>query len=164
MPLFLSTYTNKLDKKGRISVPAPFRARLEGSAFAGFVVFPHPEIACLEAWDMERMERFAEGMDEYAPMSAEYAAVSTLMTRSKELAFDPEGRVTIPEAMLAEAGITDQVKFAGRGQTFQLWQPGAYDAFEADSAALARANGGQVRLAPRRPMPATGPETGGGNG
>ena len=163
MPLFLSTYTNKLDKKGRISVPAPFRARLEGSVFSGFVVFPHPEITCLEAWDMERMERFAEGMDEYAPMSAEYAAVSTLMTRSKELSFDPEGRVTVPEAMLAEVGIADQIKFAGRGQTFQLWNPEAYDQFEAESAAIARTSGERVRLAPRRPM-ASSDREGGGNG
>ena len=150
MPLFLYTYTNKLDKKGRLSVPAPIRAELQGSALLGVVAFPHPDMPCLEGWDRERMERFAEGMDDFPPMSAEYAAASGIMTRSKNLPFDPEGRITIPEEMLTHAGIVDEVVFAGRGQTFQFWTPEAFERNEAETDALSKSNGEKVRLAPRR--------------
>ncbi|MDX1580106.1 MAG: division/cell wall cluster transcriptional repressor MraZ [Alphaproteobacteria bacterium] len=150
MPLFLSTYQNKVDKKGRVSVPAAFRAELDKGGFNSFIAFPHPEFQCIEGWDKERMERFAEGMDDFAPMSAEYAAASALMSRSRELVFDPEGRIAIPPAMLDWGGISDAVVFAGRGQSFQLWHPDTFEAYEEEAAKLALENRDKFRLAPRR--------------
>ncbi len=150
MPLFLSTYTNKVDKKGRISVPASFRAELVSGDAGGFVAFPHPELKCIEGWDKGRMSRFAEGMDDFSPMSADYAAISTLMSKSRELAFDPEGRVSLSDDLMDWAGISDQVIFAGRGQTFQVWSPAEYDSYEGQVSSLVLANRDNIRLAPRR--------------
>lgn len=150
MPLFLSTYTNKVDKKGRISVPAPFRAELNSGGAEGFVAFPHPELKCIEGWDKGRMTRLAEGMDEFSPMSADYSAISTLMSKSRELMFDPEGRVTLVDDLMNWAGITDQVVFAGRGQTFQVWCPTEYETYEMQAGSVVLANRDKIRLAPRR--------------
>lgn len=150
MPLFLSTYTNKVDKKGRISVPAAFRGEIEKAGYNGFIAFPHPELKCIEAWDRERMARYAQGMDEFSPMSAEYAAVSTIMSRSRELTFDPEGRVAVPDYMLDDAKLKDAVIFAGRGQTFQIWSPKEFEAYDNESAARAAENREKILLPPQQ--------------
>ena len=128
MPLFLSSYANKVDKKGRVSVPAPFRAELEH--LNGFVAFPHTEHACIEGWDRGRMAQLADVMDDYSPLSEEYDALAYLLGRARELPFDPEGRVTLPAYLLESAGITDSVVFIGRGKSFQIWDPARHAEFE----------------------------------
>ncbi len=128
MPLFLSSYANKVDKKGRVSVPAPFRAELEH--LNGFVAFPHTEHACIEGWDRSRMDQLAEAMDQYSPLSEEYDALGYLMGKSRELPFDPEGRVILPPYLIETAGITDSVVFVGRGKSFQIWDPERHAEFE----------------------------------
>lgn len=151
MPLFLSTYTNKVDKKGRVSVPAQFRNELEKAGYNSFIAFPHPDLRCIEAWDKERMDRYAEGMDEFSPMSAEYASVSTLMTASREVVFGPEGRIVVPEYLLDYLDPEGTVIFAGRGQTFQIWRPDRFADYELEVKNRAAQLTNVVRLAPRRP-------------
>jgi MraZ protein len=150
MLLFLSTYENKIDKKGRVSVPAPFRSELERSQFNSIIVFPHPDLDCIEVWDRERLSRYAEGMDDLAPMSAEYDFASTLMSKSRPLTFDGEGRVGLPEAMLEQVGIDSDLVFAGRGQTFQIWSPENIAKFDAEADARVAQSPNRIRLAPRR--------------
>ena len=128
MPLFLSSYANKVDKKGRVSVPASFRAELEH--LNGFVAFPHTEHACIEGWDRSRMDELAEAMDQYSPLSEEYDALGYLMGKARVLPFDPEGRVILPPYLIETAGITDSAVFVGRGKSFQIWDPERHAAFE----------------------------------
>ncbi|MEN3976302.1 division/cell wall cluster transcriptional repressor MraZ [Emcibacter sp. SYSU 3D8] len=129
MPLFLSSYANRVDKKGRVSVPAPFRAELEH--LNGFVAFPHTEHACIEGWDRGRMAQLAQAMDDYSPLSEEYDALGYLLGRARELPFDPEGRVILPAYLMESAEITDSVLFIGRGNSFQIWNPEKHAQFEA---------------------------------
>lgn len=150
MPLFVSDYTNKLDKKGRVSIPALFRTELERVGFSAFVAFPHPTLDCFEAWDRERMGRFAEGMDEYRPMSAEYVAASKLLRKSKEVVFGPEGRAVLPEVVINVLKLEDEVTFAGCGQTFQLWHPKRYKEYDAETEDSDEDLPDDFRLAPPR--------------
>ena len=127
MPLFLSTITNKVDKKGRVSVPAPFRAALASQGWPGIVCynsFVHPAI---EGCDLSYMERLSESIDEFAPYTDEHEAfATTILAGSVQLSFDSEGRVLIPDALLSHAGIVDRATFVGRGKTFQIWEPEAF--------------------------------------
>ncbi|MFN3232843.1 MAG: division/cell wall cluster transcriptional repressor MraZ [Alphaproteobacteria bacterium] len=148
MLLFLSEYENKVDKTGRVSVPAGFRAQLEETDFKGFVGFPHLELPCIEAWTMSRMRRLAAGMERMPPLSAQYNANSTLMTKSKELAFDPEGRVKLTPKFLAHTGIKNKAMIAGRGPTFQIWEPERFHAHEAQAEAVIMANPDSFLLGP----------------
>ena len=150
MLLFLSTYTNNVDKKGRITVPSSFRTELDQNKSEGVIAFPHPELDCIEVWDRERMARYAEGMDDLSPMSAEYAAVSTLMSKGRMLSFDTEGRVILPEDMTEKVKIEGEVVFAGRGQTFQIWEPSAFEAYESEASTRVLASKDSIRLAPPR--------------
>ncbi len=148
MLLFLSEYENKVDKTGRVSVPAAFRTQLEETEFKGFVGFPHLELPCIEGWAISRMMRLAAGMDSLPPLSAQYAANSTLMTKSKELAFDPEGRVKLTPKLQEHAGIKTKAIFAGRGQTFQIWEPSRFAEFADQAEAIIQANPDSITLAP----------------
>ena len=157
MLLFVSEYTNKVDNQGRVSVPASFRTQLDKGGFETFFAFPHQGLPCLEAWDPVRLERLALGMDTHIPMSTHHTAKGTIISKSKELTFDPEGRVKLTGPLLTHASIKDRAVFAGRGVSFQIWEPGLFDAYEEQGAALVRAN-------PDTMMPGPDPRLGGGNG
>ncbi|MCH7544649.1 MAG: MraZ N-terminal domain containing protein, partial [Proteobacteria bacterium] len=62
--LFLSTFINKVDRKGRVSVPAPFRASLAGQVFNGIVAFRSYRQAAIEGCGIDRMERLSDSIEE----------------------------------------------------------------------------------------------------
>ena len=64
MDLFFSTFVNKVDRKGRVSVPATFRAVLNDQSFEGIVAFPSLDYDALEATGIDTMEAISAGLDE----------------------------------------------------------------------------------------------------
>ena len=148
MLLFLSTYTNKIDKKGRVSVPAPFRAELERGHSNGFIVFPNPEQPCIDAWDRDRLARYARDRDTFDPDSPEFATVTNVMLTSKPMSFDSEGRVTLPPDLLEDCNINGEVVFAGLGETFQIWSPGNFADYSADAAQRIKDSPHRIRISP----------------
>lgn len=125
MAVFSGSYANKVDRKGRVSVPAPFRAVLNGQGLHGIAAFPTPNgnhslDCCGLDWLDQLSERFASA-NLYQP-DFEMAALVTLGA-AQPLPFDNEGRVLVPPGLLAHAGITDQVAFVGLGRRFQMWAP-----------------------------------------
>ncbi len=67
--LFISTFVNKVDKKGRVSVPAPFRAALAGQSFAGIVAYPSFVLSAIEACGIDRMEELSQGIHIHPALS-----------------------------------------------------------------------------------------------
>ena len=145
MPMFLSTYTNKVDKKGRVSVPAPFRSAVSAHDFNGIVLFPSLKHAAIEGAGMDYIARLTGIIDQLPPFSDEADAFSAILASCHQLAFDPEGRIMLPEDLMEVAGITEQVCFVGRGQTFQIWEPAAWKVAEAEARSLARAQRDRLR-------------------
>ena len=60
--MFLSTYENKLDKKGRVSVPASFRSYLSNLGYNGIICYPSFNNNCIEAWPQDRIEKISNAM------------------------------------------------------------------------------------------------------
>ena len=151
MPLFLSTTTNKIDKKGRLSVPVQFRANIGVEAFQGIVIYPSFKHDCLHGTDMGYMERLSDSIHgDFGLYSDENEALATsILAASNQLAFDPEGRVTLPKAMLDHAGISEQATFVGLGSTFQVWQPHAYEKFREKQLDVARQQARNLRPVPQ---------------
>lgn len=147
MVLFLSTFVNKVDKKGRVSVPASFRAALAGQSFAGIVAFPSFVYPAIDGSGIDRMEELSRSVDDFNPFSDEHDAfASALFAESHQLGWDGEGRVMLPEALMSHAGITDLAAFVGRGATFQIWQPDAARANQESARERARAERGALSL------------------
>lgn len=146
MALFLSTYHNKVDKKGRVSVPAPFRAALSGQHFPGVVVYSSFVNPCIEACSLERMEKMAKRIEELDPFSDERDALSAvILGGAVQLGFDTEGRVMLPESLLAKAGIEEGAVFIGKGDTFEIWEPRAFDGYAAKAREIAHQKRLQLR-------------------
>lgn len=131
MGVFLSTIINRLDKKGRVSVPASFRLILAGQSFPGIIVFRSYVLQALEGFGMDRMQRLSAELDRLDPFSEEQNDLTaSIFADAQQLPFDPEGRVTLPETFCAHAQLTDQVAFVGQGATFQLWNPDLFVAHQ----------------------------------
>lgn len=123
--MFMGTHENKVDQKGRVSVPAAFRAVLTAVPFQGIVAFPSHRIDAIEGCGMDFMEQMnarVQGIALFSETHDDLAA--TIFAASQPLAFDSTGRIQLPEQLRAHAGITEKAAFVGMGQLFQIWDPG----------------------------------------
>lgn len=128
MALFLSNYENKLDKKGRVSVPAAFRNQLVNEAFPGIVAFPAPKQEAIEACGFARFETMQPILSKLNPFGEDFNTLVTLLaSEAQPMQFDAEGRINLTDRLIARAGIKDKVVFAGRMNTFQIWSPEKYE-------------------------------------
>ena len=125
--IFVGTHENKVDRKGRVSVPAKFREAVSRQSFHGVVIYRHYELSALEGCGMEQMESYVEQMDTYDLFSSEHEDLATILfADSEQLAFDGEGRIMLPAAFMDYAGIGERAVFAGKGRKFQIWSPEAF--------------------------------------
>lgn len=131
MALFMSTYGNKVDGKGRVSVPASFRASAQKSGYDGIILFQSPTFPCLEGTDLAFMQRMSDRLgSQHGPFDepALVAGGVDLFSVAKELSFDSNGRVVLPTELRDLAGIEEQATFVGQGPKFQLWSTERFDA------------------------------------
>ena len=129
--MFLSTYENKLDKKGRVSVPATFRSYLNSMGYNGFIAYPSFNYSSLEACSQDRIEKLSSTIDSLNPFEEkrDYFATSVL-SESENFQFDTEGRVLISNKLLIHAKIKNSILFVGLGKTFQIWEPKNFEKFK----------------------------------
>ncbi len=129
--MFLSTYENKLDKKGRVSVPASFRSYLANLGYNGVICYPSFNNNCIEAWPQDRIEKISNAIDSLNPFEEkkDYFATS-ILSESINLQFDSEGRILLNIKLLKHAKIKNSMLFVGQGKTFQIWEPRNYEKFK----------------------------------
>jgi MraZ protein len=129
--MFLSSYENKLDKKGRVSVPASFRSHLSSLGYNGFVTYPSFNHESLEACSQDRIEKLSSTIDSLNPFEEKRDFFATsVLSESVSLQFDSEGRVLISEKLLSHAKIRNNILFVGLGRTFQIWEPKNFDKYK----------------------------------
>ncbi|OYW08082.1 MAG: hypothetical protein B7Z53_05310 [Rhodospirillales bacterium 12-71-4] len=134
MTQFVGTHTGKLDRKGRISVPAPFRAELEAAATNQLVFRTSHTHPCIEARSRPVFQKIVYGIQDLPHFSEERELLeATLISGSEMLKLDSEGRLVLPEEMIAECELGDQVAFLGKGDRFEIWNEAAARAHIADS-------------------------------
>ena len=128
--MFLSTYENKLDKKGRVSVPASFRSYLSNLGYNGVICYPSFNNQCIEAWPQDRVEKISNAIDSLNPFEEkkDYFATS-ILSESINLQFDNEGRISLTSKLLKHAKIKNSMLFVGQGKTFQIWEPTIFEKF-----------------------------------
>jgi MraZ protein len=147
--LFLSTFMNKVDRKGRVSVPSSFRSALSGQSFSGVVLFRSFKIEALEGSGIDRMQEMSARLDTLEQFSEEYESLATLFADARQLPFDGEGRIMLPDDLIEFTHITETVAFVGAGSTFQIWEPVAFEAHR--QAMRERALRTGLTLPPRNP-------------
>jgi transcriptional regulator MraZ len=146
--MFLSTYVNKVDRKGRVSVPATFRSTLAANRQPSLVVaFPSVRLPAVECTGSDHMEEMQERIESLEQFSEEYENLSQLFADAHPLTIDGEGRVILPERLKEHAHITGEVAFVGLGTMFQLWDPARHAEHSAAVRERARRQG--TTLPPR---------------
>ena len=129
--MFLSNYENKIDKKGRVSVPATFRAYLNSMGYNGFISYPSFSHSALEGCSQDRIEKLSNTIDSLNPFEEKRDFFATsVLSESENLQFDTEGRVSISEKLLNHAKISNNILFVGLGKTFQIWEPKLFEKFK----------------------------------
>ncbi|MEM8652237.1 MAG: transcriptional regulator MraZ [Pseudomonadota bacterium] len=132
MGRFLSNTINKVDKKGRVSIPASFRPIL-GDTKTLYTLMS-VDLPTVDAGGVELIERHEEQLQQMNPLSKEYELYSfVLHGDSDELKIDGEGRVLITETIREQTGITDRAAFVGRGHFFQIWEPERFLAYREEA-------------------------------
>jgi MraZ protein len=133
MDRFVSTFTNKLDAKGRVSIPASFRGVLERDGYsqggsAGIYCYPSLDAPALDAGG-ERLARKIDGLLAGLPdYSDERDELSVALYGDVQvLVVDQDGRIVLPEALCRHAGVSSHVTFVGLGDKFQMWEPGRFE-------------------------------------
>ena len=132
--MFLSIYENRLDKKGRVSVPASFRSHLSNLGYNGVVCYPSFNNQSIEAWPQDRIEKISNAIDALNPFEEkkDYFATS-ILSESINLQFDSEGRISLTPKLLKHAKIKNSMLFVGQGKTFQIWESTAFEKFRVQS-------------------------------
>ncbi len=152
---FLGTHTNRLDAKGRTSVPAAFRNALrkgDDKAAAALVLRPSHQYACIEAWPADIFHSLAYPIETLNIFSSDQDDLTTaLYADAYPVEADKEGRVVLPELLVQHANLTDSVVFMGLGRLFQIWEPEAGARRSAEARERARARG--LSLPGRTPAP-----------
>lgn len=138
MSPFVSTFTNKLDAKGRVSIPAPYRQILAQQELYCIPSFNGPY---LEAFGNTLLSQFMQRLEGQDPLFSENHddQAQAVLAAAQLLNFDDEGRVRLPEDLIKHAGIEERVVFVGLGQKFQMWDPVRLEPVQRERIARARA-------------------------
>src|SRR3954470_20669138 len=140
MDRFVSHYTLRLDAKGRVSIPASFRAVLARDGFEGLYCYPTLDRPALDAGGNALLAEIEQLIATFSPYSDECEELSAaLYGTSETLNVDGEGRVILSERLKSHAGIGDAAAFVGLGHKFQIWEPERFRAQLAEATEKVRA-------------------------
>ena len=139
--MFLSTYENRLDKKGRVSVPASFRSYLSNLGYNGVICYPSFNNQAIEVWSQDRVEKISNSIDSLSPFEEKRDFFATsILSESVNLQFDNEGRISLTPKLLKHAKIKNSMLFVGQGKTFQIWEPTIFEKFKVNAKKKANIN------------------------
>lgn len=143
MSPFLGTHQNRLDAKGRVSIPAPFRAALKGAdGSTALILRPSHKYACIEAWPAATFNALGKPLEGMDLFSEDHDDMAISLYADAHLAeADKEGRIMLIEALAAHAGLVDAATFLGAGRIFQIWEPAAAERHKHEARERARAHG-----------------------
>ncbi len=145
MDCFVANFTLRLDSKGRVSIPGPFRSTLGRGGFEGLYCYPALDCPAIDAGGNALMAEIETLIGRCAPFSDQREQFAlALYGTSETLKIDAEGRVVLNENLKRHAGITETVAFVGLGHKFQIWEPGRFQSELAEATQKVRALKGEL--------------------
>jgi MraZ protein len=145
---FISTVAGTLDAKGRVCIPASFRDVLTEQGTAGVYICPcyaNPAIDGFGEDAIRQIQQRQASLDPFFSREHDVRATAVL-ARTHLLPRDENGRVRLPDDVIAHAGLKDRILFVGLDRKFQIWDSERYRDVEAErlkrAIALLEAEGG----------------------
>jgi len=142
MGQFLGTHLNRIDAKGRVSIPAPFRAVLRALSADGagpLVLRQSHAHACIEGWPTCAFDQLATPLNQLDMFGQDHEDLAqVLYSDAYPVESDKEGRIVLPDVLVQHASLSDAVVFMGLGRIFQIWEPAAAERRRAEARERAR--------------------------
>ena len=122
--LFMDTVINKVDAKGRVSLPSDYRAMVKELS-TEIVCYRSLTSPCIEGCLEDLLEKLASDIENSTDFFSETQdnLTNLIFGDAKRFAFDSTGRIVLTEKLLSHAQITDTAVFVGKGRKFQIWNP-----------------------------------------
>lgn len=145
--LFMDTIINKVDGKGRVSLPSDYRAIVKDSS-SEIVCYRSLTSPCIEGCLEDLLDKLANEMENSLDFFSEAQdnLSNLIFGDAKRYPFDSTGRIMLSEKLLKHAGIIDSAVFVGKGRKFQIWNPLNWEKEEARIRQEALANRPSLRL------------------
>lgn len=132
MERFLSSAVNRIDAKGRVSVPGHFRAVLHKRSYSELYAIRQLDIPALDVGGLDLLDRYEERIAREDPFLQAADDMSFFVHGDGTfLKLDQDGRITVTDFIRDHTGITTEVAFVGRGSFFQIWEPARLAAYGA---------------------------------
>ena len=126
---FIGRYLNKVDKKGRVSVPAGWRPSLISKDFSGIIAQSSLSEKAIDAYPRDYLELLQGKLDLNDPLLEENEYESTVLFGGSVLSFDSEGRVVLSDLLRNEINLTSEALFVGMGRRFRIWNPKIFNEY-----------------------------------
>lgn len=122
--LFMDTITNKVDAKGRVSLPSDYRAIVKELS-TEIVCYRSLSAPCIEGCLEDTLDKLATEIENSTDFFSETQdnLTNLIFGDAKRFPFDSTGRIVLTEKLLKHASITDTAVFVGKGRKFQIWNP-----------------------------------------
>ena len=126
---FIGRYLNKVDKKGRVSVPAGWRPSLISKDFSGIIAQSSLSEKAIDAYPRDYLELLQGKLDLNDPLLEENEYESTVIFGGSVLSFDSEGRVVLSDSIRNEINLVSEALFVGMGRRFRIWNPKIFNEY-----------------------------------
>jgi len=125
--MFIGQYSYRIDEKGRLPLPPPFRLRLKD----GVVLFPGAE-KCINVYPWAEWKKLADSLTSSAMTRSKMRRLNrAIFAGAFSEAMDGQGRIALPAPLRTYAGIGDDVVVAGVNSYLELWNKADWDAEQA---------------------------------
>lgn len=136
---FVSNHTNKIDGKGRVSIPAGFRSVLARDGYEGLYCYPSFDMNAVDSGGNELLQAIEQRLARVDTYTEDHDYLSTAFYGMGEhLKIDQDGRVSLSETIKDYAHIDSHVTFVGQGYKFQIWNPDRFLEHKQKALELAR--------------------------
>lgn len=115
--MFIGEYQHSLDPKGRIAVPAKFRAKLLGGAIITRGLDHCLFLISAKEWEILATKLIALPLAQ----ANSRAFVRLMLAGAMEVAPDQQGRILIPDYLRKYAGLVKQAVIAGLYNRIEIW-------------------------------------------
>ncbi|RJG44570.1 division/cell wall cluster transcriptional repressor MraZ [Mesorhizobium sp. DCY119] len=133
MDRFLSNAVNRIDAKGRVSVPAHFRSVVQKRGYSELYALRALDIPALDVGGLDLLDRYEQRIAQEDPFLQTADDMSFFCHGDGMfLKLDQDGRITVSDFMREHTGISSEVVFVGRGNFFQMWEPERLRAYGAE--------------------------------
>ena len=132
MDRFLSSAVNRIDAKGRVSVPAHFRAVVQKRGYQELYALKALDRPALDVGGLDLLDRYEQRIAMEDPFLQTADDMSYFVHGDGDfLKLDQDGRITVTDFVRSQTGVSTEVAFVGRGTFFQMWEPSRLAAYGA---------------------------------